>query len=93
MKELCKLTKQELISLCRKLQAENEDLQFEMDNLSDSYTELENELVDRINTLDCIDSIKNVKWFLWKLDLEGLLTPQLESFIENYLKFHNIVEG
>lgn len=89
MKELYKLTKEELIARCRKLQSENDDLQSELDNLSESYSELENQLAEQINDFDSRDIIKDVDWFKWKLQLNNLLTPELESFIEDYLKFNN----
>lgn len=82
------MTKEELIARCRKLQSENEKLQDELDYLSDCYTELENQLAEQINLLDAVDII-DVDQFKWRLQLDNLLTPQLESFIENYLKFYN----
>ena len=93
MKELYKLTKEELIAKCRKLQSENETLQDELDRLSDCYTEMESDLADKINTLDSIGTIKCTDWFKYRLELECLLTPQLESFIEDYLKYYNVVKG
>ena len=93
MKELYKMKKEELIAKCRSLQSENERLQEELDNLSDCYTEMENDLADKINTLDAVDTIKDMDWFKYRLQLDGLLTPQLESFIEDYLKYYNIVKG
>ena len=89
MKELYQLTKEELIARCRKLQSENERLQDELDSLSDCYTEMENQLADQINTFNATDIIKDVDYFKWRLQLDNLLTPQRESFIENYLKFYN----
>lgn len=93
MKNFYKMTKEELIALCRKLQSENEKLQDELDRLSDCYTEMENQLADQINTLDAVGTIKDVDYFKYRLQLDGLLTPQLESFIEDYLKYYNIVKG
>ena len=87
------MTKEELIARCRNLQSENERLQDELDRLSDCYTEMENDLADKINSLDCVDSIKDMDYFKYRLELDGLLTPQLESFIEDYLKYYNIVKG
>lgn len=88
-----KMTKEELVAKCRKLQSENEKLQDELDRLSDCYTEMENQLADKINTLDSVDTIKDVEWFKYRLQLDGLLTPQPESFIEDYLKYYNEVKG
>ena len=93
MKELYRMTKEELIARCRNLQSENERLQDELDRLSDCYTEMENDLADKINTLDAVDSIRDMEYFKYRLQLDGLLTPQLESFIEDYLKYYNVVKG
>lgn len=87
------MTKEELIAKCRKQQSEIENLKDELDRLSDCYTEMENQLADKINTLDVLDSIKDIDWFKYRLQLDGLLTPQLESFIEDYLKYYNVVKG
>lgn len=93
MKNLYKMNKEELVARCRTLQSENERLQDELDRLSDCYTEMENKYVDAVNTLDTIDTIKDVEWFKYRLELDGLLTPQFESFIEDYLKYYNEVKG
>ena len=92
MKELYKMTKEELIARCRRLQSENERLKDELNDLSDYYVEMENELADRINSLDEMNSIVNVNYFIWRLQIDGVMTSQLESFIENYLKFYNEIE-
>ena len=83
------MKKEELIAWCRKLQSENEKLQDELDRLSDCYTDMESQLADLINTFDLMDVIKDVDYFKWKLQLDGLLTSQLESFIDYYLRFYN----
>ena len=93
MKELYKMTKEELIAKCRKLQSENENLQDELDRLSDCYTEMENKLTDAMVALDDPNLMNDVDYFKYRLQLDGLLTPQLESFIEDYLKFYNEVKG
>ena len=87
------MTKEELIATCRKLQSENETLNDELDRLSDCYVELENQLAEATNIIDCDNNIKDIGWFKWKLQLDNLLTPELEKFIENYMKFNNIVRG
>lgn len=88
-----KMTKGELILECRKLKSENNRLQDELDRLSDCYTEMENKYADAINTIDNADGIKDMDWFKFKLEMEGLWTPQLESFIEYYLKYCNEGRG
>lgn len=89
MKDIYKMTKEELIAKCKRLQSENERLQDELDELSDCYTEMENQLVDQIDMMKASDSIKDMNYFKLRLEIEGLLTPELESFIEDYLKYHN----
>ena len=87
------MTKEELIATYRKLQSENETLNDELDRLSDCYVELENQLAEATNIINCDNNIKDIGWFKWKLQLDNLLTPELEKFIENYMKFNNIVRG
>ena len=86
---LYKLTKDELVARCERLQSENERLQDEINNLNDYYVEMENQYADVINTLDSMDCIKDVDWFKFKMEIYGLMTPQLEDFIETYLKYYN----
>lgn len=90
---LYKLTKEELIATCKRLQSENNRLQDELNRLSDCYTEMENQCADAINTLNDTDTIKDVDWFKFRLEIDGLLTPQLKSFIETYLKYYNERRG
>ena len=93
MKELYGLTKEQLIARCKKVESENGRLQDELDSLSECYSELEDKLADQINSLDAVEMIKDVDWFKYRLRLDDLLTPELESFIDDYLKFHNTVKG
>jgi hypothetical protein len=87
MKELYRMTKEELVVTCRRLQSENERLQDELDRLSDCYFEMENQLA--ANSSDEVNSILDVNHFKWRLQIDEIMTPQLESFIEDYLKFYN----
>ena len=88
MKDLYKMKKEELIATCRKLQSENDRLEDELDRLSDCYTEMENKYADEVYSSDL--AIKDVNHFKHRLLLDGLLTPEIESFIEYYLKYYNI---
>ena len=87
MKDLYSSTKEELILKCKRLQSENDKLNDELDRLSDCYAEMENNLADAINASELF--IKDVKQFVYRLELDGLMTPQLESFIKEYLKYYN----
>ena len=89
MKDLRKMKKEELVVKCQRLQSENERLQDELDRLSDFYTELENQYADVIDAYDDTDAIKDVHYFKLRLEIEGLLTPELENFIDYYVKYHN----
>jgi predicted nuclease with TOPRIM domain len=88
-----KMTKEELIARCKRLQSENERLEDELEKLSDCYSEMENQYADVVNILDNADTIKDIWVFKFRLQIEGLLTPQMESFIDNYLKYYNEVRG
>lgn len=79
MRNLHDLSKQELIETI-------EDLQYELDRSSDCYAEMENQL-------DKTNAIKDVDQFKWRLQLNNLLTPELEAFIDHYLKFYNFGRG
>ena len=48
-----------------------------LDNLDD--------LVDE----DESKSIKDLDNFIWKLKVDNLYTPELEKFIEQYMKYYN----
>lgn len=63
-----------------------------------SIDNIEDELIDAKNEFDGIyeevhkfkkEGIVNVKLFKLKLQEEGLLTEQLDEFVDNYLKFYN----
>ena len=86
---LHKMTKEQLVLHCKRLQSENDNLQDELDRLSDCYVEMENKYAEAVNTLDNMNGIKNMDWFKFKLEIHNLMTPQLESFIEYYLQCHN----
>ena len=89
MKHLHKLSKEELVVKCQRLESENSRLYHELDDLSDCYTEIENQYADTINAFDSGYIIKDIRHFKYRLQLDNLLTPQLESFIDDYLKYYN----
>lgn len=93
MNNLYKLTKEELILKCKRLQSENENLQDELNSLSDCYTEMENLLAEKINALDGVETIKDIRMFKFRLQLDNLWTRELEYFIENYMKYYNEIWG
>lgn len=62
-----------------------DNLCYEMDNLRDTYCELEN----ISKSIVASNGINNVKYFKEKLTDRGLNNPQLEEFIDEYIKFYN----
>lgn len=86
---LYKMTKEELVAECKRLQSENERLQDELDRLSDCYSEMENQYADAVNSLDSDNVIKDVNHFMFRLEMNDLMTSQMKSFIEDYLKWYN----
>ena len=89
LKDLHKMRKEELVVKCQRLQSEKEQLRDELDRLSDCYTELENECADLTDAYNERDIIEDVSYFRLRLEMDHLMTPELEDFIEDYMKFHN----
>ena len=83
------MTKLQLINENKRLREENESLISNYENLSDLYCEMENKYVDLQNKFDSDCMIKDVEIFKWRLRLDGLLTPELEEFIEHYVRYYN----
>ena len=81
---LYNMTKPALVAECQRLKSENERLQDELNNLSDYCVEMENQLAESV----AVCAIKDVSAFKYRLLLDNLLTPQLESFIDDYLKYY-----
>ena len=82
-------TKLQLTNENKRLREENENLKSDYENLSDCYCEIENKYADLQNKFDSGNTIMDVENFKWKLRLDGLLTPELENFIEWYIRYHN----
>ena len=83
------MTKLQLINENKRLKEENETLKSNYEDLSDLYCEMENKCADLQNKLDSGSSITNIEIFKWRLNVDGLLTPELEDFIENYIHYYN----
>ena len=62
----------------------------QLENDRDYWIEECDILRDKLDDLesDLIDPIYNSSEFMYRLDLDGLLTPELKQFISNYLKFY-----
>ena len=83
------ITKQELIEENKRLKERIEDLEFDFNNLNDLYSEMENKYAEVQNEFDSLKGIYDVEWFKFKLASDNLLTPELEDFIRQYLRFYN----
>ena len=86
-------TKEELIQIIKEkderieeLEEDLKDTQLENDELSEENDKLESQLEEQIGS----EGIKSLENFIWKLKLDNLYTPELESFINNYyMRYHN----
>lgn len=83
------MTKLQLINENKRLKEENENLIQNYDNLSDLYCEMENKYADLQNKFDSGCSITDIKRFKYQLIIDGLMTPELEEFIEYYVRYYN----
>lgn len=79
-------TKAELLKELR----DKEDEISQLENDRDYWIEECDILRDKLDDLesDFIDPIYNSSEFMCRLDLDGLLTPELKQFIKDYLKFY-----
>lgn len=82
-------TKAELIKEIEDCETEIASLRDVVDYWEDECNRLQDEL-DKYSTADLKSesSIIDISDFKFRLSLDGLLTPQLEQFIYEYLKFH-----
>lgn len=86
-------TKEELIEIIKEkderieeLEDDLKDAQIENDELSEENEKLESQLEEQIGS----EGIKSLENFIWKLKLDNLYTPELESFINDYyMRYHN----
>jgi predicted nuclease with TOPRIM domain len=85
------MTKQKLGEENEELREQIEDLQSELDNLNDAYTDIEYENAQLQNELNNqpSDRINDIEDFKFRLRNDNLMSPELEQFIDNYLKWHN----
>ena len=75
-----------------------EELLKKLGSIDISMNNIEDELIDARNEITNVytsifdmkkNSIINIGLFKLKLQEEGLLTKELEEFIDNYMKFYN----
>lgn len=78
-------SKKELNQRIHELSDVIDNLCYEMDNLRDTYCELNNVSTSIIVS----NGINNIKHFKEKLTDRGLNSSELEEFIDEYMKFYN----
>ena len=85
-------TKEQLISMLEEKEEKIEQLEQDVDywqhEYNDIYGEKEQLEADTkdIQIDNCINNLDN---FIWKLKIDNLYTPELEKFIEQYMKYYN----
>ena len=85
------MTKAELQSENEILKQKNEALQDDLDSLNEAYSELERINADLVNNVGDY-YITEVYNFISRLRMEDLYTPELEAFMEYYMRYHNELE-
>ena len=85
------MTKAELEKDRDEWKQQAESLQEELDFLNDAYTDLELQLADTVNSVGDY-YIADVNNFISRLKMEDLYTPELEQFMEYYMRYHNDLE-
>lgn len=82
------MTKAELEKDRNEWKQQAESLQEELDSLNEAYTDLEMQLADTVNSVGDY-YITDVDNFISRLKMEDLYTPELEAFMEYYMRYHN----
>lgn len=85
------MTKAELEKDRNEWKQQAESLQEELDFLNEAYTDLEVQLADTVNSVGDY-YITDVDNFISRLKMEDLYTPELEAFMEYYMRYHNELE-
>lgn len=85
------MLKKELEELVKKQAARIEELEGQIADFDGFYTELEcknAELQNKLNNTQN-ESINDLDCFKYKLESDHLMSEELESFIENYMRYYN----
>ena len=82
------MTKAELEIANKALKERVQELKDELDELDEAYCELEDINADLVNSVGDY-YITDVDNFINRLKMEGLYTPELEAFMEYYMRYHN----
>lgn len=82
------MTKAELEQENKELKEELEELQSQYNYLDEAYGELENTNAELVNNLGAY-YISDVDYFILRLKIENLYTPEFEKFMEEYMQYYN----
>ena len=82
------MTKAELQKDRDEWKEEAESLQDELDSLNEAYAELEEKNYKLTNNIGT-NCIYDLNYFIFRLQIENLYSPELEKFIEDYKRFYN----
>ena len=85
------MTKAELEIESTALKERVQELEDELDGLNEAYCELERINADLTNSVGTY-YITDVDNFIDRLKMEDLYTPELEAFMEYYMRYHNDLE-
>ena len=88
MVDLKEIRQNKLVEKLKTLSYGQDDYLLENENsdLSDENDKLHEQIDEQIGE----EGIKSLENFIWKLKLDNLYTPELESFINDYyMKYHN----
>jgi hypothetical protein len=85
------MTKQELEERVKKLEEMVVARDTALDNADDAYSELEDKLYQMEIEMDNLrrGGIRSVDNFISRLILDGMLTPELEREITEYVRYYN----
>ena len=85
------MTKAELEMENEILEGRIQELEDELDSLNEAYYDLEKINADLVNSVGDY-YITDVDNFISRLKMEDLYTPELEKFMEYYMRYHNDLE-
>lgn len=61
----------------------------EFDSTCEDLIETIQNYQESLEELEIANGIRDIDNFIWKLKLENLYTPELEKFLEHYMRYEN----
>lgn len=61
----------------------------EFDLACEDIIEIIQSYQESLEDVEIANGIRNIDNFVWKLELEGLYTPELKQFLEYYMRYEN----